>query len=114
MDNKALTHILDATEDFKVILKDERNKAIRTGGTGAILKVGDTVLWSHGWCSMPIKETVVLGIEHVVPGNKYGEPVKELAWSLVQDSAIVTVASGLSWAYGYQIAPINEAQKEVA
>jgi hypothetical protein len=108
MDNSTLTHILNATEDFKYILRDERIKAIRSG-SNPTLKVGDTVLWSHGWCSMPIKTTTVTRIE-----SRDGKSHQSVPWSSVVDEVVVDLAGGQSWAYGYQIAPINEAQKEVA
>lgn len=68
----------------------------------AKLKVGDTVLWSGGFGSEPLKEAKVMGIEKCKSGSKYGKPVGSVDWSLVNREVTVDLDNG-HWAYGNQI-----------
>jgi|WetSurMetagenome_2_1015567.scaffolds.fasta_scaffold1076548_1 hypothetical protein len=71
-----------------------------------ILKVGDTILWRGSWGEKDPVEAIVDGMEEVQPGEKYGEPVSQMEWSLVkQNYAVVTLNNG-HWAYGCQLDPL--------
>lgn len=69
-----------------------------------ILKVGDTVMWRGSFGSDAPKKAVVEGIELCRSGEKYGEPVDEVAWT-DKDKIVVDLDNG-HWAKGHQISPL--------
>ena len=71
------------------------------------LKVGDKVMWSGSWGKDSDKEATVTDIEVVKSGEKYGELIDEVPWSIVGENTVVTLDNG-HWAYGYQIKPVKE------
>jgi len=68
-----------------------------------VLRVGDTVQWSGGWGRDASKDARVIGIEIVVPGEKYGVAVREVEWERMAE--VVVDLDNSHFAYGYQISP---------
>lgn len=73
-----------------------------------ILKVGDPVNWKGAWGNEPTKKTEIESIEICKEGNKYGDNVDEVAWSLVKKGrqVVVNLTNG-HWAYGDQLSEIE-------
>jgi len=72
------------------------------GSEQEVLRVGDTVVWRGGWGADPPKLAVITSISMCEPGEKYGDPVDEMPWSLVPVHATVGLDNG-HWAYGDQL-----------
>lgn len=71
------------------------------------LNIGDKVMWRGGFGREAPKEATIEGIDIVAVGEKYGEAVDSIDWSLVrQNRAVVTLDNG-HWAYGDQIEQIS-------
>jgi hypothetical protein len=68
----------------------------------ARLKVGDTVQWRGCFGSAPPVPAVVVAIDEVEPGTKYGDSVDSMDWADVPSRAVVNLDNG-HWAYGRQI-----------
>ena len=78
-----------------------------------ILKVGDTVMWRGSWgndAPRPAK------IDHMelceAPRMKEGTPVRAVEWK--DKARLVVDLSNGSWAYGFQIEPVEEDANEPA
>jgi hypothetical protein len=72
------------------------------------LRIGDQVIWRGAWGTQAPLRVRVEAIDAVEPGEKYGTEVTEMAWTLVrEDRAVVSLDNG-HWAYGSQLAPVQE------
>lgn len=79
----------------------------------ANLRVGDQVIWRGAWGhEAPLTATVTV-LEQVLPDEKHGIPIEEMAWKHVSRNAVVTLDNG-HWAYGYQLAPAPATSQAVA
>ena len=71
-----------------------------------VVRVGDTVIWRGSWGRDAPKKAVIEQMELCSrPHEKYGESVNSALWK-DKDRLCVTLSNG-SWAYGYQISPVN-------
>jgi hypothetical protein len=70
------------------------------------IKVGDTVMWRHGWGKDPAKEAVIESIDLCSqPHEKYGQDVPEVDIE-DKDRCCFSLKNG-HWAYGTQIDPLT-------
>ena len=68
------------------------------------LKIGDEVKWRPGFGQDLPRKAKIIGIELIAKGEKYGQPVDKVDWSLVH--SVVVDLDNDHWAYGHQLAPI--------
>jgi hypothetical protein len=82
-----------------------------------VLKKGDIVHWRDGWGSGALSKVKVTSLDVTKgPNEKYGEPVQEVEWKMVQENRVVigldSLSGGMSkWAYSYQVAPEGQDPK---
>lgn len=69
------------------------------------LCIGDKVMWCGGFGRHAPQEAVVKHIEITNPGEKYGQEVDCVRWSVVKADCVVVDLDNGHWAYGSQLEP---------
>lgn len=69
----------------------------------SVLKVGDRVMWRGAFGFGPAKPAVVVDMQRVAPGDKYGDNVDEMPWDEVRRGYCVVSLDNGHWAYGTQL-----------
>lgn len=76
-----------------------------------ILSLGDTVNSKFG----PAKvEGITLVVQQGDKGERSGQPVRRIAWELVEQNWAVVDLSNGHWCYGDQVSPVVEREKAEA
>jgi hypothetical protein len=72
------------------------------------LKVNDKVIWCGSWGRDLPKEVTVNAIEVCPLGEKHGNDVNSVAWSVINgdNKTIIVDLDNGHWAYDYQLKPI--------
>jgi hypothetical protein len=72
-----------------------------------LLKVGDTVMWRHGWGSYAPQKAVIQTITLVENSLLEGTDVPAVQWDSIENRDVVVTLENRHWAYGYQISPVS-------
>ncbi len=74
------------------------------GGAHDDLTVGDIVMWQGSFGVSPPRRAVVTTIEVVAElGDKYGVPVRSVAWNACAGRRVILDLSTGHWCYGEQV-----------
>lgn len=72
------------------------------------LKIGDKVMWrgSFGWDD-PAPAIVVAMEVTEEPREKFGNPVDEIEWNVVEENRVLVTLDNGHWAYSEQLSPFT-------
>jgi hypothetical protein len=75
------------------------------------LNKGDWVWWRHAWGAEPPRPAKIKRIEDNVNS---GVEFDSIDWDKVKDrDVIVDLSTSSNWAYGFQISPLTDAEREL-